>query len=350
MIAALPNRATMVDVHRFLASLLAALAVGCYAPTFEPGQACSPSGGCPSGQRCDVATQTCVAPGAAIDAAIDATIDASGGADGPDAAPSIDAALSDRDGDGVADAIDDCPDVRDPDQRDHDLDQIGDLCDNCPGIANPGQENTTEPTPDGVGDACDPWPVASDHVAVFDGFDGPTLGTAWTADRPVTFAGGRMVMPTDANLRAVEAYATHARIAFEIGVDVTGFLGDRQYPNFGPWLECAPIGFTRFGCYLEKNNGDGSHYVELAHYVDLSWTGLGSNDLSVIGGATVLRLSHVRRDPGTGDTRCVGHVGTAPISLTAVASPPAIAPGPPCLHQNGTTGTIDWAVIYISDE
>jgi hypothetical protein len=38
----------------------------------------------------------------------------------------------DRDGDGVASADDDCPDVFNPDQADYDGDGVGDACDLCP--------------------------------------------------------------------------------------------------------------------------------------------------------------------------------------------------------------------------
>ena len=63
------------------------------------------------------------------------------------------AAPLDTDGDGVADASDNCPSVANPDQADGDADGVGELCDNCPGVANPGQEDTDG---DGAGDACDP--------------------------------------------------------------------------------------------------------------------------------------------------------------------------------------------------
>lgn len=41
----------------------------------------------------------------------------------------------DRDGDGIPNAIDNCPDVANPDQKDTDGDGIGDLCDECPNEA-----------------------------------------------------------------------------------------------------------------------------------------------------------------------------------------------------------------------
>jgi cysteine-rich repeat protein len=72
----------------------------------------------------------------------------------------------DLDGDGVADHLDNCPEIANPDQIDTDLDGFGDACnddfdddgdewadaiDNCPGIFNPEQEDADR---DGVGDAC----------------------------------------------------------------------------------------------------------------------------------------------------------------------------------------------------
>jgi hypothetical protein len=73
---------------------------------------------------------------------------------------------SDRDGDGVPDAIDNCPDVFNPDQADSNHNGIGDACepdsdgdgvpdssDNCPNQFNPDQADADG---NGIGDACDP--------------------------------------------------------------------------------------------------------------------------------------------------------------------------------------------------
>src|SRR5207249_10897096 len=78
---------------------------------------------------------------------------------------------ADRDGDGVGDACDDCPDTPDPAQLDTNHDGIGaargrplpdadgdgvpDAVDNCPAVPNPDQADADG---DGVGDACDPCP------------------------------------------------------------------------------------------------------------------------------------------------------------------------------------------------
>jgi Thrombospondin type 3 repeat len=59
----------------------------------------------------------------------------------------------DTDGDGIPDALDNCPYTPNPDQLDTDGDGIGDACDNCPFIANPNQSDMNG---NGIGDVCDP--------------------------------------------------------------------------------------------------------------------------------------------------------------------------------------------------
>jgi len=63
--------------------------------------------------------------------------------------------IVDSDGDGIADSVDNCPKVSNPDQKDSDGDGIGDACDNCPNVANPDQKDTNG---NGKGDACETPP------------------------------------------------------------------------------------------------------------------------------------------------------------------------------------------------
>lgn len=93
------------------------------------------------------------------------------------------ASIVDADGDGVDDALDNCPDVANPDQADTDGEGIGDLCDNCPlrkndtqgdedndgsgnicdtcsQLSNPGNLDTDG---DGWGDACDNCDSVANH-------------------------------------------------------------------------------------------------------------------------------------------------------------------------------------------
>jgi hypothetical protein len=62
----------------------------------------------------------------------------------------------DNDGDGIDDAVDNCPTTFNPGQADADGDGLGDVCDNCPQSTNVAQ---TDSDGDGKGDACDVCPV-----------------------------------------------------------------------------------------------------------------------------------------------------------------------------------------------
>jgi hypothetical protein len=104
----------------------------------------------------------------------------------------------DRDGDGVGDACDLCPETPDPSNEDSDGDGLGDACepdqpppadmdgdkvadveDNCPATANPTQRDRDG---DGVGDACDLCPEAPDPSN--EDCDGDGLGDACEPDAP----------------------------------------------------------------------------------------------------------------------------------------------------------------------
>jgi len=166
--------------------MLALALAGCYSPHEAPGAPCSlASPACPGDEVC-VASGSgafCEPPGGPI---VDArTADA-----GADAA--IDANPSDRDGDGVPNATDNCPDVANADQGDEDTDGLGDVCDPCPSSGD-----NTDDDNDGVGNDCDPNPqTPGEHIALFEGFhhgvpsDWTTTGS-WTAgnDDVVVVAG-----------------------------------------------------------------------------------------------------------------------------------------------------------------
>jgi hypothetical protein len=101
---------------------------------------------------------------------------------------------ADSDGDGVADATDNCPQISNPNQVDTDKDGIGDACetphlidsdgdgvddefDNCPYIANADQQDTDK---DDIGDACEPvaapeFPTSILPAAMIIGFLGAVL-------------------------------------------------------------------------------------------------------------------------------------------------------------------------------
>jgi hypothetical protein len=119
-------------------------------PDEEPaGGTCSTAGDCSSGQVCisgmcrapadasvsDAAPDATVFPDATtpdVEAFPDAAPDATVFPDAevfPDAQTFPDAVVTDTDGDGVDDPLDNCPAIPNPDQADSDLDGMGDVCD-----------------------------------------------------------------------------------------------------------------------------------------------------------------------------------------------------------------------------
>jgi len=161
------------------AVLVAACLAGCFKPVPPTGAACGPGGACPSGLLCAPLTDTCERT--ITDALIDVPVDT----------VTIDGPPGDRDGDGVPDLRDNCPDVANADQHDEDGDGVGNPCDNCPATPNAMQANADA---DGVGDACDPEPAAPDHIALFEGFD--AMPTGWMINPGITVAGGKMSVPS----------------------------------------------------------------------------------------------------------------------------------------------------------
>ncbi|MEM8962212.1 MAG: IPTL-CTERM sorting domain-containing protein [Acidobacteriota bacterium] len=63
--------------------------------------------------------------------------------------------MTDRDGDGIADDVDNCPDTVNTDQANNDGDSLGNVCDNCPDVDNEDQANNDG---DSLGNACDNCP------------------------------------------------------------------------------------------------------------------------------------------------------------------------------------------------
>jgi hypothetical protein len=86
------------------------------------------------------------------------------GTEGDAAAP-----VTDRDGDGLPDTADNCPDVANHDQANEDGDGFGDVCDPCPQLADAAIADTDG---DQIGDACDPNPGTRDMPWLFEGFHG----------------------------------------------------------------------------------------------------------------------------------------------------------------------------------
>lgn len=162
-----------------LLGLLCPLA--CYSPHVQPGAPCNEREPCPAGESCVAGVCGGVASGG-VDAA-----SGGGGAPGGDATMSI----VDRDGDGIADASDNCPDVANPDQGNEDGDAFGDACDPCP-----IDTNNADPDGDGVGGICDPHPnTPGDKIVMFEGFH-HGIPPTWQVDGTAAPSGDSVALTT----------------------------------------------------------------------------------------------------------------------------------------------------------
>ncbi len=161
-----------IVVRRCIISALAAS--GCYSPAPPNGVACDPAApSCPRGQVCVSrgGSFTCGDP-----------IDAPGEAD--------------SDGDGWADAVDNCPGKANPTQDNEDGDAFGDVCDPCPPVAD--SQPVVDADNDGLPDACDPRPtVAGDQIVWFEGFGGG-IPLGWFHNSAWSAAAGTVAVDTAA--------------------------------------------------------------------------------------------------------------------------------------------------------
>jgi hypothetical protein len=131
----------------------------------------------------------------------------------------------DQDGDGVPDAVDNCPTVYNPDQRNWDGDPFGDACDHCPHLADAIDPDGDG---DGVGDACDPRPAqAGDTRVLWEGFYDASAISTWTGAGTWTVTGGRLVQATANQGRVVfgpPLVVQRAYVATELQVIARGAM------------------------------------------------------------------------------------------------------------------------------
>ena len=163
----------------------------------EPSCICQTDADCPWGQACDVETNSCVALECLTDAGcplgevcrdgqcladVDADRDGDGIADLDDPCPELQDAGDDLDGDGIGDACD----------GDDDGDGVGDQRDSCPTVANSAQLDHDD---DGLGNSCDPdW----QGLFLAGSFFSP-VEVDWATARVVLCAATCAVVPVDSH-------------------------------------------------------------------------------------------------------------------------------------------------------
>ncbi len=182
-----------------------------------------------------------------------------GGADGSrDGVIDVPPGVSDVDGDGIPDTLDNCPMMPNADQRDHDSDGRGDVCDLCPHIP---ETTDTDTDGDGVGDACDPRPMmAGDHRALWVGFYDAADISGWTQGGGSTWAvTGGMLTGGDVNTSLAYIYPPAFQRAFaQTLVRVNTLASPTGSVTPGAVLFTGDIGAGQFyECEVASTNNSG---------------------------------------------------------------------------------------------
>jgi hypothetical protein len=328
-----------------IAALIACALGACYSPAPVTGLPCDPAiGNCPRGQTC-VAT----ASGGVCDGASDSP-DAPAGGDG-----AIDVAIDgpsgpDGDGDGVADATDNCVMKANANQANEDGDAWGDVCDPCPPIADAATPD--DPDADGVSGFCDIRPnMAGEHIVLFEGFRSglpPTwmpFGT-WTPmvngtqySVAATVADGQ-----HATLRYPQPAGMYQAVTVSTGFAVTAVNSTMQYGGVGAIVQHAPGGDTAVLCAVATIPGQGARLALIN-----TGTSAVINDAAyenAVGTSYATGVTWVRASNGYLCTAASAAGATATAAGTAALSPVQPEIG---VRIQGGGARIGWVLVTISD-
>jgi cysteine-rich repeat protein len=150
----------------------------------------------------------------------------------------------DTDGDGICNALDNCPGKSNKTQADSDGDGVGDACDNCPATFNPDQRDSDQ---DGKGDVCDPCPAIQNNTTCNKTQSGGTSvdsggGTLSTPDGKITVTvpPGALSQPTSI---AITRITSNGTAQFKVG-DTHALLYADLTPAGQPFSPPATVTFA----------------------------------------------------------------------------------------------------------
>lgn len=252
---------------------------------------------------------------------------------------------ADRDGDGVLDRQDNCPDVANAGQQNVDGDPDGDACDpcsyvfgatldrdddgvvtgadNCPATANPGQLDADG---DGIGDPCDPRPGLADSRRCFDDFstDVPAiwpiagawmwLGTMESAmifhspagAQPFSLAARASGLPALRGAVQIEVASPSSTLGAETGIAIgttrCTLIGTEASPKLRLASESGVLGEDMLSFSAQRmmvtlayeNTGTAARLACTAHQADGSrFTISGSRDVNLVGESTLVATNAI---------------------------------------------------------
>lgn len=302
------------------------LLAGCYGPQPQGGAPCAPSTApqrCPSGLVCvTVAGEDRCELGAVADGGV-----------GGDRDVDVDACTTctptDDDGDGVANAADNCPQVANATQHDEDADMIGDPCDPCP-IA---QDNTDDDG-DGVGNICDPDNTTQDQIADFVSFGNGALPAGWTVQGNFTASGDDGIGVAAANQGALLVRQAPAGGGLAVSASVTMTAFTTSLAGVGVVDQHQPGTDMGIACQLVAN-GSGTNQ-ELRVY---DGTVIGSAAHALVANDTyTVRITR----PTAGSQRCDA---TNPVAMFNTASTFMPANAEVGVRVRSATATYHWILV-----
>jgi hypothetical protein len=318
------------------AAVVAAIAA-CYSPTPPAGAPCGTGGACPDGLVCSAGACVTSASTPQDSTPLDtAMIDAT-----PIDARLIDGPPGDRDGDGVPDSLDNCPDVANANQDNEDGDKFGDACDPCP---IDGNDDPTNPDGDDVADPCDPNPdLPGDHIVMFEGFH-HGVPAAWTTVG--NWSGSNDDVVTNGNGQAyLEPNVTIAgEGTFYAGITVTKATGTGGVQISLPF---DPATKDSLDCnmYLEASGERDS-----VLYDDFSGGPLNGDDTEwVVNQFYVFALTHTTLGGSNGDVFCTQISGSDASVLTQIGGTPPAPITATAAAISGNLGfRVSWALMISS--
>jgi hypothetical protein len=210
------------------ACLLAVFATGCLIPEKVGPPNCG-TASCSSDEICDRTD-----PGGPVCISVDGDLDGDGISNGKDFCEHMPGGATDEDGDG-----------------------IGDVCDPCP-IAPP--PSTPDPDGDAVDSPCDPDPrTPGDQILLFEGFQ-QGLSTDWTPDTPAAWSTtvGELVVNTTGltTLESIHIPVTpRVNMAVEASYRIDGLVaGSTDHVVIVGGSDPRPAGVARMECGVQHDD------------------------------------------------------------------------------------------------
>ena len=264
-------------------------------------------------------------------------------------AASPDANPDDLDGDGIANAADNCPMRVNADQHDEDGDGRGDACDNCPAVANPSQVDSTETEvplqlPDGVGDACDLRPALSgDRLAAFYPFYDPARDAGWTAAGWLV-AGDTATTTGPAAWNASKTQAFYYGLMVELRLAQVAWLGTGADLLVGLDGDGVSVGCA---CAIESDrDGDGNDELVASEVGGTTMT--ASLGVSVAGSPVELTgWRSIDALHNTASLRCIARVGAVTKTIS-IATTDLDASGGYAVSATGANAVATSVIVYTS--